>query len=100
MVKQAIGRERPYDALNDTRVLVETGTEKSFPSNHALQAFMVAILVFGSYRRLGVVLFLFAIIISLGRVYLGVHYPSDVIGGAVIGTLFALAMLKLNRVYK
>ncbi|MBU5537230.1 MAG: phosphatase PAP2 family protein [Candidatus Aenigmatarchaeota archaeon] len=89
MLKQAIGRERPYEVLN-ARLLVAPETNKSFPSNHAAQAFLVATLVFSYYRRLGILLFPFAIVISLGRVYLGVHYPSDVIVGAVLGVIIAL----------
>lgn len=96
MIKQSIGRERPQDVLNDARVLVEPGTEKSFPSNHAVQAFLVATLVFSSYRRLGILLFLIAGIVSFGRIYLGVHYLSDIIGGSVVGILIAMLALRAS----
>ena len=94
-IKEMIGRDRPYETL-DARVLVTPGTEKSFPSNHAVQAFLAATLVFGYYRRIGIILFVFATIVSLGRVYIGVHYISDILGGAVIGILFALLLLKVD----
>lgn len=97
VIKHAIGRDRPFEVL-DSRVFVRTtGTEKSFPSNHAFQAFMVATLVFSSYRRLGILLFLMGAVLSFGRMYLGVHYLTDVIGGALMGILFALLILRISQ---
>lgn len=60
----------------------------SFPSNHALNNFAAAIFFYRLFPNLKWVLFISAALISISRVYLGLHYPSDIFGGAVIGLAF------------
>ncbi len=98
-LKTAIARERPYQVL-DVRQLVKEDDNRSFPSNHAQLSFVLATIVFSFYRKPGLILFLLSLIIGLGRIYVGVHYPSDVLGGAVIGILLAIAILKVSALYK
>lgn len=94
-VKDFVHRERPYQVL-DVRQLVSGDDNRSFPSNHAQLSFMLSTIVFSFYRRFGIILFLISAIIGFSRIYLGVHYPTDVLGGAIIGVLLAVAILKLN----
>ncbi|HEY2768427.1 MAG TPA: phosphatase PAP2 family protein [Solirubrobacteraceae bacterium] len=87
-LKLVVRRSRPQ--LPDLPPLTGTPTQLSFPSAHATTAFVAA----GSYRRLGAApapLYALASALALSRLYLGVHYPSDVLGGAALGTGLASA---------
>lgn len=83
-IKQVVGRRRPE--LPDLPPLTGTPTALSFPSAHASTSFAGAVV----YSRLGLParpLFALATGLALSRLYLGVHYPSDVVAGAALGAL-------------
>ncbi|HEX9615400.1 MAG TPA: phosphatase PAP2 family protein, partial [Bacteroidota bacterium] len=87
-LKEAIARQRPFEALSD--VLVKhcwSAAGPSFPSGHASLAFSIATVISLKYGKASVTvpLFLWATSVGVGRIYLGLHYPSDVLGGAVVG---------------
>ena len=88
-------RPRPFDAAldHDVTVLLYRPTDSSFPSNSAAIAFAAAGGVWLISRRAGLVLFGLAAAYGLARVYGGVHYPLDILGGAVLG-LVAVAMAR------
>ena len=87
-VKLVVRRPRPR--LRGLPPLVATPTQLSFPSAHAASSFAGAC----AYRELGLPaapLYALAATLSWSRVYLGVHYPSDVLAGTVLGTVIAAA---------
>ncbi len=86
VIKSLIGRVRPCHALpaSEIHLLVGCGG-LSFPSSHAVNNFGVATLFSYFYPRIKASLFTFAALVALSRVFVGVHYPSDVLGGAIIG---------------
>lgn len=93
--KPLFGRLRPcHDpAVIWLRLIDGCGGRYGFPSSHAANSFALAV-VFGSfYRKTRYYLFPLAAMIAIGRVYLGVHYPSDVLAGAAYGSLIALGVI-------
>ncbi len=68
----------------------------SFPSSHASLSFAVAVSIFLSSKRLGILCLILAVLVSLGRVLTRAHYPVDVVGGAILGTIMALSIRHLQ----
>ena len=89
-------RDRPFVDL-DVSLRFYPPTDSSFPANAASVGFAIATAVSLRHRRLGVALHLLAASWGLARVYAGVHYPSDILGGAVIGVGAALLAAGLVR---
>lgn len=87
LIRELVSRERPFSALEDFSSLIYHSYENSFPSNHAAASFAIAAMVFLINKRLGYVVFVGALIVSLSRVYVGVHYLSDVMVGALVSIL-------------
>jgi len=89
-------RERPF-LQSGTRQLVNPLSEKSFPSDHAAVSFALAVAVFIHNKSLGLFLLLLSILIGLARIYTGVHYPLDILGGAIVGIFTAIAIYFVLR---
>jgi undecaprenyl-diphosphatase len=90
-------RPRPFISHHATMLLAPS-RDPSFPSDHATFGFAIAAALLIATWRLGVVALLLAAVMAFARVYVGEHYVSDVIGGALVGTTFAvLAMLAVAR---
>jgi undecaprenyl-diphosphatase len=102
ILKEFFHRTRPCIALTDILTPLGCNGSWSFPSNHALNNFAAGTYYYILFPKLKWALFISAILISISRVYLGLHYPSDILGGAVIGTFagyfFALATLKITSI--
>jgi undecaprenyl-diphosphatase len=86
-------RPRPYVAHpDDAHLFIAPSPDPSFPSDHATAAFAIAMAIFLRNRRAGAVAFAMAIVLAVARVAVGTHYPSDVLGGALIGIAAALVL--------
>jgi undecaprenyl-diphosphatase len=93
-------RPRPFMAHpHDTILLVTRSTEPSFPSDHAVAAFAIAFSVALIGKRMGALFLSVATVIAVFRVIAGVHYPGDVLGGAVIGLVCAFVVMRLAGDY-
>ena len=107
ILKPYFERLRPsHINLDQLNLLVSKGGKWSMPSNHAANMFSLAIILSNFYSRYKTFLILLAIIISFSRVYVGVHFPGDVIVGGIIGYLISSSCLilwdkiKLNTIKK
>ena len=96
-LKVWIERDRPAVADPDPETLVELPATYTFPSGHATVAFACATVLALAVPRLAWPLFVLAGLISFSRVYVGVHYPFDVLAGAVLGVGVAIALRMLAR---
>lgn len=95
VIKSLFARVRPCHVLlpTDLHLLVDCGGGFSFPSSHAVNNFGIATMFSYFYPRAKIALFFFASMVAISRVFVGVHYPSDVIGGAIIGVCVAAFVL-------
>lgn len=92
-------RPRPFSALQDISQLLANDAW-SFPSGHATFFFAMAMAICLYNKKWGILFFVGAVVITLGRVIAGVHYPSDILGGALIGIVVAYATFYGYRRFK
>lgn len=106
ILKGIVGRERPfntYGAMFDSNsLLIGVPSGKfSFPSGHAVSSFSAAAVLLFYNRKIGIPAFALAVLIAFSRLYLYVHFPSDVIGGAALGIIFAFAsVFTVNTIWE
>jgi len=91
LLKVLTGRDRPYAFDRDIQRLAPALDRYSFPSGHTMHAVGFSLVVCAHFPELAILLVPFALLVAASRLVLGLHYPSDVLAGALIGTLVALA---------
>lgn len=92
LLKNLVNRTRPYEVIEGLTYLVRTPTDSSFPSGHSACSFAVACIMFRRLpKKYGVPALILAILIALSRLYVGVHYPSDVLFGTISGIAISYA---------
>lgn len=99
-LKYAVGRERPPSVVLDPEPLMEVPTTSSFPSGHAMSSFACALVLARVAPRLAVPAFVLAVAIAVSRVYVGVHYPLDILAGGLLGLGVATALLRLPAILR
>ncbi|MCX5677678.1 MAG: phosphatase PAP2 family protein [Candidatus Omnitrophica bacterium] len=93
-LKNAAAIPRPFISLADARLLVPKSMGFSFPSGHATIAFMAATVMSGFFKKNRALWFTIAFLIAFSRIYVGMHYASDVIAGALIGIIAGYCIMK------
>ncbi|SMF95711.1 undecaprenyl-diphosphatase [Methylomagnum ishizawai] len=95
VLKNWFKRNRPQDALFDFRSFIIPSDQFSFPSGHTSAAFLMATLLTYFHPALAVPAYLWASGVGLSRIFLGVHFPSDILVGATMGTSIALFSMRI-----
>ena len=92
-LKPLIARIRPYDLKEEMGIIIPLLTERmhdfSFPSGHTIASFEGAVVLLKNSKKMGIPAMVIAILIAFSRLYLYVHYPTDVLCSVVLGTIFA-----------
>jgi undecaprenyl-diphosphatase len=97
-IRGFVERPRPFVDHKHLEVLVEGKTDYSFVSDHSTMAMAIAVGIFLIHRRLGAAALVLAFAEGFLRIYMGVHYPTDVIGGFALGTAVTLLLAPLAQV--
>lgn len=92
VVSGLVHRSRPFVDHPSVHLFAAHARDAGFPSDHATGAFAIAIALLLRHRLAGIVAIVLATLVAVGRVVIGVHYPTDVLGGAVIGGAAALVL--------
>src|SRR5206468_12590213 len=90
-------RQRPFASHPSAHVWGARSHDPSFPSDHASAAFAIAFAVFLFDRVAGAVFLAAAVVVGVGRVLIGAHYPADVLAGVLVGLACAVVVARLAR---
>lgn len=101
LLKPLVDRVRPFEINTAVQLLITAPTDGSFPSGHTGASFASVLVLFRSRSRLRWPALVLAVLIAFSRLYLYVHFPTDVLAGAIIGSLLGLAGWQLvNALYR
>ena len=101
LIKPFSARVRPYDLREGIELIIARPTDFSFPSGHTSISFAGAIPMLMYNKKIGIPALILAIIIAFSRLYLYVHFPTDVLGGMIVGSLCgALGYFAAKLIYK
>lgn len=97
-LKNLVARIRPYEVVQGLVPLVPKPVDYSFPSGHTCASFACALVLYRILpKRYGVPAVLLAVLIAFSRMYVGVHYPTDILGGLCVGIFSSWLVLYIGR---
>lgn len=96
-LKPLIARPRPFETNNFINLLITAPKDFSFPSGHTMASFAGSFTILSFDKKIGIVFLLLAIFISFSRLYLYVHYFTDILGGIVIGIIIGKIAVKITK---
>ncbi|MGN0432299.1 MAG: phosphatase PAP2 family protein [Lachnospiraceae bacterium] len=96
-LKNVIARPRPFMEDSSVILLVPKPGEYSFPSGHTLNGMTAATVIFLYFKKAGIAALIMAGLIAFSRMYLFVHYPTDILGGIILGIIDAILAYKIAQ---
>jgi len=90
IMKNLVARPRPCWVDTSVHLLIKNPTDYSFPSGHTSASFAAAVAIFMYHKKIGIVALIIAANIAISRIYLFVHYPSDVLVSLILGCLYGV----------
>ncbi|MGB9701918.1 MAG: phosphatase PAP2 family protein [Candidatus Kapaibacteriota bacterium] len=99
IIKEIFQRLRPCWTQTEIHLLVPCGAGKSFPSSHAANNFALAYILSYFFKQNKWIFYILATLVAYSRVAVGVHYPSDVIGGALLGLFISYSIIHFFNKY-
>ncbi len=91
ILKPLVARVRPYEVIDGLTLIVAKATDYSFPSGHTAASFASAAAMFRPLKKpYGLLLLILAALIAFSRIYVGIHYPTDILGGLVSGIFLGI----------
>lgn len=100
ILKNVIARPRPFSLDGTIKLLIQKPLDYSFPSGHTMASFEAAVIIYLHNKKYGIISLIIAILIGFSRMYLFVHYPSDVLFGAILGSLIAIIVFYSDNKYR
>lgn len=97
LLKNVVQRVRPCDINTAVELLIARPDDWSFPSGHTTSSFAAAAALMYADKKMGIPAYILAAVMAFSRMYLYVHYPTDILGGIVIGTLSAVIVIFIYR---
>lgn len=99
LIKPNVGRIRPYEMIQGLQLLIEKQPDPSFPSGHSGASFAVGVVyLIKGPKKIGIPAIILAALIAFSRLYVGVHYPTDVIAGMITGTFCAIISMMIWKI--
>jgi len=96
LIRLFCSRPRPF-VENNVNLLIEKTSEPSFPSGHASACFALSYIVYHYNKKAGIFFFIASFLVSIARVFVGVHWPLDILGGAAVGILAGWIVIKISQ---
>lgn len=100
VIKPLVGRIRPFAEFGMTELLIPLPSDFSFPSGHTLASVSAAVIIWHINRKWGIAAWCLAALIIFSRMYLWVHYPSDVLAGALIGAVLSFTAIQIDTYWR
>lgn len=107
VLKHLVQRQRPFSVMPAVNLLINKPITYSFPSSHTSSSFAIVGIVWSQMKKLRMPVIILAIVVAFSRLYLFVHYPSDIFGGVILGLLCSKIVIiifrhndkKINSIY-